>query len=105
MSALDNLSWIFPVTEMSQYMREDLALFMPIIVTVLGVLIALIVVEGFTDIFLRIGFFIVGNHRYGGIGSADFDIDVGIPIGEGRRLRGNGLVFDLPTEDYEVDGD
>ena len=105
MSALGNLSWSFPITEMSQYLPEHFALIMPVVVVILGILIALLVVDGITDVLLKVGFFIVGHRSYGGgIGSADFGIEMDIPIGGGRSGRGRRS-GELGSTDFGIEMD
>ncbi len=88
MSELSNLSWAFPVAEMSQYMRDNWTFIMPLFVVIVGVLLAILVLESITDIFLKLGMFIVGNH-YGRSTFPDFDVDIGAP-----RAMGHELVID-----------
>lgn len=48
------IEWEFPITEISQFIPQHMAMIMPLLVMILGVLLAFLIINGVTDVFLRI---------------------------------------------------
>jgi len=59
------LQWDFPFAEMAGYIPEHMAMIMPLIIIIIGVLLALVVIEGVTDVMLRVVGFVAGVHTSG----------------------------------------
>ncbi len=55
------LSWAFPIGEVSQYVQANMMLIMPLFVIILSVLVAMLVLDGLTDMMLKIAGFVVGR--------------------------------------------
>jgi fumarate reductase subunit D len=78
MSSLENLSWDFPISEMSGFVSQNMALIMPLLGLIIGVLLALLVVDGLTLSMLKVIGFVAGMHTSGiddqhhiGLGTTD----------------------------------
>lgn len=54
------LEWNFPVLEMSGYITDHMTLIMPLLVLIIGVLLAMLVLDGVTESLLKILAFVVG---------------------------------------------
>lgn len=78
------LEWTFPISEISGYLPEHMALIMPLLLLILGVLLALLVLEGLSDILLRVVAFVVGA-KTGLDGHPGHSMDLGLE-GDDREL-------------------
>jgi hypothetical protein len=67
------LSWTFPMAEVSQYARDNMALIMPLLVLILGVLFARLIIDSLTDAFLKVAGFVVGGSKSHGSTMVDDD--------------------------------
>jgi hypothetical protein len=67
------LSWTFPMAEVSQYARDNMALIMPLLVLILGVLFARLIIDSLTDAFLKVATFVVGGSKSPGSTMVDDD--------------------------------
>ena len=79
------LQWDFPIVEMSGYLGEHMALIMPLLLLIVGVLLALLVVEGITDAMLKVIAFVAGTRT--------------TTIGESSRQHPMELDLDEPEFD------
>lgn len=59
------LSWDFPIAETFSYIPEHFDLIMPLVVLIVGVLLALLVVDGITLSMLKVLGFVAGVHTSG----------------------------------------
>ena len=55
------LSWDFPLSQTSDLVRDNMNLIMPLLVLILGVLVALLLLDGITSSLLKIAAFVVNS--------------------------------------------
>ncbi len=63
------LEWEFPITEISSFAAQNMGLIMPLLVLIVAVLLTFVVIDGLTDILLKIIGFVAGV-RASDIGSS-----------------------------------
>lgn len=83
------IEWEFPITEISQFIPQHMAVVMPFIVMILGVLLAVLVIDSLTDLLLKIVGFIAGIQSPISGGS------IGADAGDNLTLDSRGSYLDI----------
>lgn len=71
------LEWEFPVNEISSFAAQNMGLIMPLLVLLVAVLLTFVVIDGLTDILLKIIGFVAGV-RASDIGSSRQETSLGL---------------------------
>jgi hypothetical protein len=83
------LEWEFPITEISQFIPQHMGMIMPLLLIIIGVLLAVLVIDSLTDVLLKI------IDRVAGVQSPVSGGHIGAGTGDNLTLDSRGGYLDI----------
>jgi hypothetical protein len=93
------LNWTFPISEMSGFVNSNMQLIMPLLLLILGVMLALLLIDGITGSLLKIIAFVVG------VPTSPIDLDDSFNLGGNSKKKYSRKKSTAIEQDDDDDGE